>query len=163
MTTPSDTPIDLEALRSVADERFWPKTRKYPGPLSHWVGRWGALPEGCCLLWKKSLRKDGTGQFWFQGKNWAAHRIAYMLEHGTIPKGRCVVRICGLMRCVNPEHLKLVDEEGLAKAKREGRKARKGKPSRRLDREESRRGRELKKKKKRAREAKRRSHWAEKG
>ncbi len=146
---PKGAPVDLDALKA-AEERFRDKTREYtepqkPKPFEKDYERGGlsyqdaldiynlAVQKGTikrCLFWVPKPRKDGTGQFWFQGKNWAAHRIAYMLAYGLIPEGKKVIRTCGHLRCVKPEHLKLVDEGGLAEAKRKGKKARRGKAPR---------------------------------
>ncbi len=34
-----------------------------------------------------------------------AHREAYKLAHGRIPRGKLVLHKCDTRRCINPEHL----------------------------------------------------------
>ena len=57
-------------------------------------------------------------------------------HHCLIPKGRFVIRTCGYVLCLKPEHLKLGDKDDLAEAIRRGK--RKRRPGR-LDRARSRR------------------------
>jgi len=35
----------------------------------------------------------------------ATHRIAWMIAHGSIPRGMCVLHRCDVPDCVNPDHL----------------------------------------------------------
>jgi hypothetical protein len=57
-----------------------------------------------CWLWRASFRRDGYGQFWIGGKNNAAHRVSWFLEHEEWPK-LCVLHACDVKACVNPAHL----------------------------------------------------------
>ena len=146
MGTPKDAPIDLDALKAAADKRLWPKTRE-----QLWKRTWSQRDCPCdscrayraearskrpCRIWKPRAKKDGTGQFWFQGKNLIVHRVAWMVTYGHIPEGKKVIRTCGYKRCLEPEHLKLVDD--LAEAIHKGKKKRQGKPPRRVARVASR-------------------------
>ncbi len=71
-------------------ERFWPKVDK----------------AGECWLWTGSIDADGYGRF--NGSKPHAHRMAYVLTHGAIPDGMALHHICGVARCVNPDHLEPV-------------------------------------------------------
>lgn len=56
-----------------------------------------------CWEWKltPNARYGGVKAFGEQG----AHRIAYFLVHGTIPRELCVLHTCDNPKCCNPEHL----------------------------------------------------------
>jgi hypothetical protein len=44
-------------------------------------------------------------QFSFQNKMMNAHRIAYIIQNGEIPKGLLIRHNCDNSKCINPEHL----------------------------------------------------------
>ena len=58
-----------------------------------------------CWIWQKGKDKDGYGQFTFKNKHFRAHRVAYRLFVGKIPKGMFVLHKCDTPSCVNPAHL----------------------------------------------------------
>lgn len=75
-----------------------------------------------CLIWEKSTRTNGYGQVWVDGKNQAAHRVAWQALYGEIPdgkildhichneaalKGECEGGNCEHRKCYNPNHLRL--------------------------------------------------------
>jgi hypothetical protein len=63
------------------------------------------IPPGAdrkpCWLWTRCTYPKGYGAF----KRTYAHRVAYQLEHGPIPKGMVVMHGCDNPNCCNPFHL----------------------------------------------------------
>lgn len=60
-----------------------------------------------CWLWNAHKDKDGYGRIQYAGKAWRANRIAWLIHHGDIQKGRIICHTCDVTACVNPEHLYL--------------------------------------------------------
>lgn len=61
-----------------------------------------------CWLWSGSA--GGTkgweyGSFWLNGEYVKAHRLAYVLANGAIPRGHVVAHHCDRPLCCNPAHL----------------------------------------------------------
>lgn len=52
----------------------------------------------------------GYGYLCYRNKNWAAHRLAWKLVNGDIPKGAVVMHKCDNPPCCNPDHLELGDD-----------------------------------------------------
>ena len=57
-----------------------------------------------CWLWSP-VRADGYGQLTVDSKTYPAHRLAYELWIGEIPRGLVIRHKCRNRHCVNPEHL----------------------------------------------------------
>jgi hypothetical protein len=65
-----------------------------------------------CWLWTSTRRNTGYGVFSYNAREVSAHRFAWMLTYGHIPKGEghhgtVVMHLCDVKLCVRPDHLKL--------------------------------------------------------
>lgn len=79
---------------------------------------------GACWVWTGTLRLDGYGHFKMKRKLYGAHRFFWMLRHGEIPKGLCVMHLCDRPLCVNPAHLRIgTNAENTADRHAKGRSA----------------------------------------
>jgi hypothetical protein len=61
--------------------------------------------ETPCLYWKGPTDSSGYGIFYTNGRRYAAHRLAYVLTHGPVPKKRKVCHACDTPACIRWEHL----------------------------------------------------------
>lgn len=74
-------------------QRFWTKVDKR-GPDD-------------CWLWTAGQNNQGYGAF-YAGKMFRAHRFAYKLLVGDIPKDKVIDHTCFNRLCQNPKHLRLL-------------------------------------------------------
>lgn len=86
------TPSDVQ--RSATVERFWAKVQR------------GADDE--CWPWVAGVNGRGYGSFFDGSKDARAHRFAYELMVGPIPKGLVIDHLCRNRLCVNPAHMEPV-------------------------------------------------------
>lgn len=84
----------MNTKRATLAERFWPKVAKGGGD--------------ACHLWSGCTNNKGYGQIGRggrYGRMMLAHRAAWEIANGPIPKGLCVLHKCDTPLCVNPAHL----------------------------------------------------------
>ena len=71
---------------------------------------WSAVDRSTngCWEWRGSLNNSGYGFVYFDGRNQAAHRVAYALTNGPIADGLELDHACRNRACCNPDHLEPV-------------------------------------------------------
>lgn len=62
-------------------------------------------PNSGCWLWTGSLGGGDYGVVHTKNGCQKAHRVAWQLRHGPIPRGMRVLHRCDTPICVNPDHL----------------------------------------------------------
>ena len=67
-------------------------------------------PNTGCWLWTGAAQRNGYGRFGMDGRTQFAHRVAYELHIGPIPKGLHLDHLCRVRGCVNPAHLEAVTQ-----------------------------------------------------
>lgn len=69
------------------------------------------LNENGCWLFSGGSKNGYHGTLYYKGESWQAHRLAWTLTKGEIPKDLHVLHECDVPRCVNPDHLFLGTQE----------------------------------------------------
>lgn len=72
-------------------ERFWSKTRVNPERVCN------GTP---CVEWVGGHSSRGYGRVKIHGTSYAAHRIAWVIRHGPVPAGACVLHECDNPPCL---------------------------------------------------------------
>lgn len=95
------------------------------GTASERLARLSTVEETGCVRFTGGLNSSGYGNLWVDGKTVGAHRVAYELANGPIPKGSVLRHTCDNRYCVNPEHLVLgTHRENMEDMTKRGRQAR---------------------------------------
>jgi hypothetical protein len=84
-----------------------PRGRPRPPVVERFTAYTLGTPPGC-VEWQGRINLDGYGLFWLRPNNVGAHRAAWLLFVGEIPKGMDVHHMCRNRPCVNPMHLTLL-------------------------------------------------------
>lgn len=82
----------MPARRVPIEDRFWAKVDKTDD----------------CWLWTGARHPFGHGHIKVDGKVVNAHRVAYEMAHGAIPKGMVIDHLCRTPACVRADHLEAV-------------------------------------------------------
>jgi hypothetical protein len=76
-----------------------------------------------CWHWLGAVDKDGYGQTSIKRRPLKAHRVAYELFKGEIPRGMQVIHSCHNPTCVNPDHLSIGSgKDNMQSSKKVGRR-----------------------------------------
>ena len=75
--------------------------------MTNWPGKFAAKVRKTdgCWIWIGWKRDGEYGGAFHGGKRWLAHRLAWALAKGPIPKGLQVLHRCDQPACVRPSHL----------------------------------------------------------
>lgn len=120
------TPYTAKQLAEVFDTpvQFWIdlmdvrkaellEAKKQQEPIEIASRFWSHTKSGLngCIEWTAYISPVGYGRVKYMGRFSQAHRIAYILTHGSIPDGLVLDHLCRNRCCVNPCHLEPVTDQ----------------------------------------------------
>ena len=86
---PLKSSIPVPALSAQQVQAFWLKVHK----------------TDTCWLWTGAKINTGYGLLTLNDHAYLAHRVAYTLSNGPIPRGLLVLHRCDNRQCIHPDHL----------------------------------------------------------
>lgn len=75
-------------------------------PVSRFLAKVDPWTGTECWIWRGTLDRDGYGVFGAGGRQFKAHRFAYVAAGGTIADGEVVRHDCDVRACCYPRHLR---------------------------------------------------------
>lgn len=75
-------------------------------PLDRFHNSYKVNPETDCWEWQNNLhQKGGYGRCYYEGKNYRAHVLSFILHIGSITQNNIIRHTCDNTCCINPNHL----------------------------------------------------------
>jgi hypothetical protein len=79
-------------------------------PIRDRIRAWVEVDNAGCWIWQSVISVNGYAHIGTDGSTRSAHRVSYEAFVGPIPEGMVIDHLCRNRACVNPEHLKPVDQ-----------------------------------------------------